>query len=58
MAMNGLANLVDCLESGQPEIHVDEPIRVEAQRCINRMLDFTAARKQATAGMTPGIGAA
>ena len=58
MAMNGLANLVDCLESGQPEIHVDEPIRVEAQRCINRMLDFTAARKKAAAGMTPGIGAA
>jgi quinolinate synthase len=85
MAMNGLANLVDCLESlapepdsasqaprgglgdsgaarrhrsGQPEIHVDEPVRVEAQRCINRMLDFTAARKKAAAGMTPGIGAA
>lgn len=58
MAMNGLANLVDCLESGQPEIHVDEPTRVKAQRCINRMLDFTAARKAQTSGMTPGIGAA
>ncbi|HEY8880554.1 MAG TPA: quinolinate synthase NadA [Roseateles sp.] len=85
MAMNGLANLVDCLEwlapepgsssqaprgglgdsgaalrhrSGQPEIHVDEAIRVKAQGCINRMLDFVAARKTATAGMTPGIGAA
>ncbi len=58
MAMNGLANLVDCLESGQPEIHVDEGIRVKAQGCINRMLDFVAARKSAAAGMTPGIGAA
>jgi quinolinate synthase len=58
MAMNGLANLVDCLESGQPEIHVDEAIRVKAERCITRMLDFVAARKKAAAGMTPGIGAA
>jgi quinolinate synthase len=58
MAMNGLANLVDCLESGEPQIHVDEAIRVKAQGCINRMLDFVAARKTAAAGMTPGIGAA
>jgi quinolinate synthase len=58
MAMNGLANLVDCLQSGQPEIHVDEAIRVKAQRCITRMLDFVAARKTAATGMTPGIGAA
>ncbi|MDG0861233.1 quinolinate synthase NadA [Pelomonas aquatica] len=58
MAMNGLANLVDCLESGQPEIHVDEPIRVKAEGCITRMLDFVAARKTAATGMTPGIGAA
>ncbi len=58
MAMNGLANLVDCLESGAPEIQVDEAIRVKAERCITRMLDFTAARKSQAAGMTPGIGAA
>lgn len=58
MAMNGLANLVDCLESGQPEIHVDEAIRVKAQGCITRMLDFVAARKSRASGMTPGIGAA
>ena len=58
MAMNGLANLVDCLESGEPQIHVDEAIRVKAQGCINRMLDFVAARKTAASGMTPGIGAA
>ena len=55
MAMNGLANLVDCLESGQPEIQVDEAIRVKAQGCITRMLDFVAARKTAAAGMTPGL---
>ena len=58
MAMNGLANLVDCLESGQPQIHIDEDIRAKAERCITRMLDFTAARKAQTSGMTPGIGAA
>ncbi len=58
MAMNGLANLVDCLESGQPEILVEEATRVKAERCITRMLDFTAARKKAASGMTPGIGAA
>ena len=58
MAMNGLANLVDCLESGQPQIHVDEPTRARAERCITRMLDFTAARKSQASGMTPGIGAA
>ena len=58
MAMTGLANLVECLETGQPEIHVDEAVRVKAQGCITRMLDFVAARKTAVGGMTPGIGAA
>jgi quinolinate synthase len=58
MAMNGLANLVDCLESGSPEIEVDEPVRQQAQACITRMLDFVAARKSRAGGMTPGIGAA
>ena len=58
MAMNGLLNLVECLERGAPEIHVDEPTRVKAQGCINRMLDFVAATKAQASGMTPGIGAA
>jgi quinolinate synthase len=58
MAMNGLANLVDCLESGQPEITVDETIRAKAQACITRMLDFVAARKASASGLIPGIGAA
>ena len=40
MAMNGLRNLVDVLESGRNEIHVDPEIGRLAQRSINRMLDF------------------
>ena len=55
---NGLLNLVECLERGTPEIQVDEVTRTQAQHCITRMLDFTAARKSQAAGMTPGIGAA
>ncbi|WP_077033706.1 quinolinate synthase NadA [Pelomonas sp. KK5] len=59
MAMNGLQNLVDCLETGSGEIFVEEPIRTQAAGCIERMLDFTAALKAGVkSGMTPGIGAA
>ena len=57
--MNGLQNLVDCLEQGLGEIHIDEPIRVKALGCIDRMLAFTAALKARQAGsLVPGIGAA
>jgi quinolinate synthase len=45
MAMNGLQNLIDVLESGANEIHVDTAIRDKAVVCINRMLDFAAAKK-------------
>jgi quinolinate synthase len=45
MAMNGLANLVDCLEAMQPRIEVDEAVRLKAAGCITRMLDFTAGRR-------------
>lgn len=45
MAMNGLQNLVDVLESGKNEIHVDAGIRDKAVTCINRMLDFAAAKR-------------
>jgi quinolinate synthase len=45
MAMNGLQNLVDVLESGNNEIHVDPEIGREAKRAIDRMLDFAAAKK-------------
>ena len=45
MAMNSLQNLADVLESGRNMILVDEAIRVKAVTCIDRMLDFAAARK-------------
>ncbi len=45
MAMNGLQNLVDVLESGRNAIEVDSAIRDKAVNCINRMLDFAAAKK-------------
>ncbi len=43
--MNSLQNLADVLESGRNTILVDEAIRVKAVTCIDRMLDFAAARK-------------
>ena len=62
MAMNGLASLVECLERGVGEITVEEPIRIKALTCIERMLDFVAVRKAGLAGqasgLVPGIGAA
>ena len=45
MAMNGLQNLIDVLESGTNEIHVDPATREKAVTCIIRMLDFAAAKK-------------
>ncbi len=45
MAMNGLQNLVDVLESKRNAIEVDPVTREKAIICINRMLDFAAARK-------------
>ncbi len=45
MAMNGLQNLVDVLESGKNEIDIDASIREDAVNCINRMLDFAAAKR-------------
>ena len=45
MAMNSLQNLSDVLESGRNTISVDEAIRAKAVTCIDRMLDFAAARK-------------
>jgi quinolinate synthase len=41
MAMNGLANLAEVLEtSGKNEVHVDPEIARRARRSIQRMLDF------------------
>jgi len=45
MAMNGLKNLADVLESGANEVFVDPAIGVQAVRAIDRMLDFAAAKK-------------
>lgn len=45
MAMNGLKNLAEVLESGANEVFVDPAIGREAVRAIDRMLDFAAAKK-------------
>jgi quinolinate synthase len=45
MAMNGLQNLADVLESGRNEVQVDPEIGRKAYGCIDRMLDFAAQRK-------------
>lgn len=45
MAMNGLQNLANVLESGSNEIHVDTDISRKALTCIDRMLSFAAHHK-------------
>ncbi len=40
MAMNGLHNLLEVLQTNKNEIHVDETTRVKALRSTQRMLDF------------------
>jgi quinolinate synthase len=45
MAMNALQNLADVLESGANKIQVDAAIAGKAVLCIDRMLQFAAARK-------------
>jgi quinolinate synthase len=44
MAMNGLANLAEVLETESNEIHVDAAVRDRAVVCIERMLEFAAQR--------------
>jgi quinolinate synthase len=62
MAMNALQGVIDCLERGQGEIHVPEPVRSQAHRCIDRMLDFVKRHPGATQkpaqGFVPHVGAA
>lgn len=60
MAMNALQGVIDCLERGHGEIAVDEPVRVKALGCIERMLDFVKAHPQSvqTPGLVKNIGAA
>jgi quinolinate synthase len=65
MAMNALQGVVACLETGQGEIEVHEPVRGRAAGCIERMLDFVKAHPQALAlpargapaGLVPQLGA-
>ncbi len=45
MAMNGLQNLADVLESGRNHVQVDAETSRKAVVCIDRMLQFAAERK-------------
>jgi len=51
MAMNGLLNLAEALESGKNEIHVDPAIIPRAVQPIQRMLDFAKQIKLPTRGI-------
>jgi len=50
MAMNGLHNLLQVLETGENEIHVAESVRIEALRSTQRMLDFAAQQRKQVLG--------
>jgi len=60
MAMNGLMELANALETGAGEIHVDPALGLRARVPIDRMLAFTAGLKngQAPGSLVAGIGAA
>ncbi len=62
MAMNALQGVIDCLETGRGEILVDEPVRIKALGCIERMLDFVkrnpSSIAQPRAGFVPNLGSA
>jgi quinolinate synthase len=60
MAMNGLANLAQVLETGTNAVHVDPALGLLARRPIDRMLAFTAALRagHSVSGLVPNIGAA
>lgn len=51
MAMNGLQNLADVLETGKNEIHVDPAIIPRAVQPIKRMLDFARQINLPTRGI-------
>ncbi|MEL0027848.1 MAG: quinolinate synthase NadA [Perlucidibaca sp.] len=50
MAMNALDNLAHVLEHGGEEVFVDEAVRVEAMKPLQRMLDFSAELRRARGG--------
>lgn len=43
MAMNGLENILSCLQEGKDEVFVDQALIEDARRPLQRMLDFSAA---------------
>ena len=55
MAMNGLHNLLEVLETGKNEIHVDEQIRIGALRSTQRMLDFARDMNITPAGQSDSL---
>jgi quinolinate synthase len=50
MAMNGLENLVECLEQGSNEVFVDPELGKKAMIPLQRMLDFAAENKMRVKG--------
>ena len=50
MAMNSLGTMIEALENGSHEIHVDEAVRRQAMVSLQRMLDFAAHQKQPVMG--------
>lgn len=62
MAMNGLRDILHCLENQSGEITIPEPTRADALGCIERMLDFTKNHPDLLAkaqhGFVKSIGAA
>jgi quinolinate synthase len=60
MAMNALQGVVSCLTTGSGETRVDEPVRLRALGCIERMLDFVKANPASIQkpGFVKNIGAA
>ena len=55
MAMNGLQGILDCLENASGEILIEEPMRIKALGCIERMLDFTKNHPDLLAKVTHGF---
>ena len=50
MAMNGLRKLAQALETGANEIHIDEAIRIRAEKPIRRLLEFAKRRGKVVLG--------
>jgi len=55
MAMNAMQGVIDCLERGSGEILVQEPTRLRAVGCIERMLAFVAANPDSVVAPTHGF---